>query len=121
MDTLIAIHEIHGVEVDGKKTVVAPGKPFIPNTAKQRDSLLKNGAAKKASKDQKAITPDTVATDDNADEAKPVADMTLKELVAYAAANNIDLGEAKLKQDVQPIVLAAVNATGDAESEEDLV
>lgn len=112
METLIAVHEIHGIEVAGKKTVVAPGKPFVPNSAKQRDTLLKNGAAK--------MPPKVVEQDDDEPE-KPegLQAMTVKALQKYAADKEIDLGEAKLKNDIIAAIEAAEKAAAENAGNDD--
>lgn len=101
METLIAVHEIHGITVNEKPVVVAPGKPFTPNSAKQRDSLLKSGAAKKAPKAEK------VEDDSTDDKPTGLKAKTVKELQTYAEEKQIDLGDAKLKDDIIAKIEAA--------------
>jgi|GEM_PF-5214675 len=103
MEQLIAVHEIHGIEVDGKKAVIAPGKTFTPNSAKQRDTLLKNGAAKKAPKAEKV----------ESDEPEGYSAMTVKELTTLAEERNIDLGGATKKADIIAAIEAAEAGSDD--------
>ncbi|MEW2631791.1 hypothetical protein AB0903_09060 [Streptomyces sp. NPDC048389] len=50
---------------------------------------------------------------------KPLEQMKLDELTAYAAEHDIDLGDAMLKADVLRVVAAAVEARRDQDEDED--
>ncbi|MFD6421712.1 hypothetical protein [Streptomyces sp. NPDC060198] len=64
-----------------------------------------------------ADAPPRTAADADTDAEKPLERRTLEQLRAYAAAHDIDLGDATLKTDVLRLVLAEVEQRRDADDD----
>lgn len=62
----VAIHSIQHVDPETKETVVVdPGAPFEPESAAQRDELLKAGAIAEADSEIAEMAVETANTGDN--------------------------------------------------------
>lgn len=106
----VAVHQIES-RVKGVSTVTAPGKPYEPADAKERDSLLARGAIRWAAKRTPAPAPTAEPVSSTTDDHLELENMTKAQLIKFADDNQIEVNKGGSKSDI----LAEIAESGKGE------